>query len=155
MIRESIICCLNVGNIWTVRILHDCFFVCLCVQTHWYTVCALQKCSWKSAHPPAASIFFFSLEVAPDTFLSSCDCPNIWVGETFKRDLERSTITLHLCLHWRGRNKSEKKEKKEKESLLRQGPEHLECRKTPKAALIKITHLLPSCDKMTLKNSQP
>lgn len=52
--------------------------------------------------------FFFS-QVAPDTFLSPCDCPNIWVGETFKRDLERSTITHHLCLLWRERNKSEER----------------------------------------------
>ena len=59
-------------------------------------------------HIQLASFF----KVAPDTFLSSCDCPNIWVGETFKRDLERSTITLHLCLRWRGRNKSNKKKKK-------------------------------------------
>ena len=70
---------------------------------------------WRSARPLTTRIFsfFFPLQVAPDTFLSSCDCPNIWVGETFKRDLERSTITLHLFLHWRGRNKSERKKKKE------------------------------------------
>lgn len=108
LIRDLVIHCLNMGKY--VLKLYYCFFEHMCLCMCGQIVLGYVQTPSESTHPPTISIFFF-FQVAPDTFLSSCDCPNIWVGETFKRDLERSTITLHLCLCWRGRNKSKSKKK--------------------------------------------